>query len=55
MAHETIDRVTPKASRAENEVRGAATRAADSAKLMQEHAVAAAEENLRKAALLCRE
>ena len=48
MAHETIDRVTPKASRAENEVRGAATRAADSAKLMQEHAVAAAEENLRK-------
>ena len=48
MAHETIDRVIPKASRAENEVRGAATRAADSAKLMQEHAVAAAEENLRK-------
>ena len=48
MAHETIDRVTPKASRAEHEVRGAATRAADSAKLMQEHAVAAAEENLRK-------
>jgi ElaB/YqjD/DUF883 family membrane-anchored ribosome-binding protein len=48
MAHETIDRVTPTASRAENEVRGAATRAADSAKLMQEHAVAAAEENLRK-------
>jgi ElaB/YqjD/DUF883 family membrane-anchored ribosome-binding protein len=48
MAHETIDRVTPTASRAENEVRGAATRAADSAKLMQEYAVAAAEENLRK-------
>ena len=48
MAHETIDRVTPTASRAENEVRGAATRAADSAKLMQEHAVAAAEENFRK-------
>ena len=48
MAHETIDRVTHKASRAENEVRGAATRAVDSAKLMQEHAVAAAEENLRK-------
>ena len=48
MAHETIDRVTPTASRAEHEVRGAATRATDSAKLMQEHAVAAAEENLHK-------
>ena len=46
MAHETIDRVTPKANRAEHEVRGAATRAADSAKLLQEQAVQAAEENL---------
>jgi len=48
MAHETIDRVTPKANRAEHEVRGAATRAADSAKLLQENAVQATEENLRK-------
>ena len=48
MAHETIDRVTPKVSRAEHEVRGAAARAGDGAKLMQEQAVVAAEENLRK-------
>jgi ElaB/YqjD/DUF883 family membrane-anchored ribosome-binding protein len=45
---ETIDRVIPKANRAEQEVRGAATRAADGAKLLQEHAVEATEENLRK-------
>jgi ElaB/YqjD/DUF883 family membrane-anchored ribosome-binding protein len=49
MAHETIDRITPKANRAEHEVRGAATKAADSAKLMQEHAVEAAEDRLRTA------
>jgi ElaB/YqjD/DUF883 family membrane-anchored ribosome-binding protein len=48
MAHETIDRITPKAKRAEHEVRGAATRAADSAKLMQGHAVETAEENVRQ-------
>ena len=48
MAHETIDRATPRANRAEHEVRGAAMRAADSAKVLQEHAVEAAEENLRK-------
>jgi ElaB/YqjD/DUF883 family membrane-anchored ribosome-binding protein len=48
MAHETIDRVTPRANRAEHEVRGAAARAAGSAKLMQEHAVEAAEQNVRK-------
>jgi len=48
MAHETIDRVTPKANRAEQEVRGAAARAADSAKLLQEQTVLATEENLRK-------
>ena len=41
MAHETIDRVTSTVSRAEHDVRGAATRAADSAKLLQEHAIAA--------------
>jgi ElaB/YqjD/DUF883 family membrane-anchored ribosome-binding protein len=49
MAHETIDRVTPKANRAEHEVRGAAAKAADGAKLLQENAVKATEENLRKA------
>ena len=48
MAHETIDGVTPRANRAEHEVRAAATRAADEAKLMQERAVEAAEDNLRK-------
>ena len=48
MAHETIDRVAPKANRAENEVRGAAARAADGAKLMQGQAVEAAQENVRK-------
>ena len=48
MAHETIDRVTPKANRAEHEVRGAAARAGDGAKLLQEHAVEAAEERLRR-------
>ena len=47
MAHETIDRVTPEANRAEHEVRGAAARAADGAKLMQGHAVEAAEQNVR--------
>jgi ElaB/YqjD/DUF883 family membrane-anchored ribosome-binding protein len=48
MAHETIDRVTPKANRAEHEVRGVAAKAADGAKLLQEQAVQATEENLRK-------
>jgi hypothetical protein len=48
MAHETIDGVTPMANRAEHEVRGAATKAADEAKLMQERAVGAAGDNLRK-------
>jgi ElaB/YqjD/DUF883 family membrane-anchored ribosome-binding protein len=49
MAHETIDRVTPKANRAEHDVRSAAIKAADSAKVLQEHAAAAVEDNLRKA------
>jgi ElaB/YqjD/DUF883 family membrane-anchored ribosome-binding protein len=48
MAHETIDRVAPRANRAEHDVRGAAARVADSAKLMQEQAAEAAEENVRK-------
>ena len=46
MAHETIDRVTPKVNRVELEVRGAAARAGDGAKHLQEQAVQAAEENL---------
>jgi ElaB/YqjD/DUF883 family membrane-anchored ribosome-binding protein len=48
IAHETLDRVTSEANRAEREVRGAAIKAADSAKRLQEHAAAAAEDNLRK-------
>ena len=48
MAHEAIDRATPRVNRAEQEVRGAAAKAADSAKLLQEHAVQAAEENLSR-------
>jgi len=48
MAHETIDRVTPKVNRAEHEVRGAAAKAADGAKVLQQNAVKATEENLRK-------
>lgn len=48
MAHETIDRVTPKANRAEHELRGAARRAADSAKLMQGHALETAHDDLRR-------
>jgi len=48
MAHETIDRVTPKVNRVEHEVRGAATKAADGAKALQDNAVQATEENLRK-------
>jgi ElaB/YqjD/DUF883 family membrane-anchored ribosome-binding protein len=48
MAHETIDRVTPKANRAEHEVRVAAMKASDSAKVLQQHAATAVEDNLRK-------
>lgn len=48
MAHETIDRVAPKVNRVELEVRGAAARAGDGAKLLQEQAVEAAEVNLRR-------
>lgn len=46
-AHETIDRVTPKSNRAEHELRVAATRVADSAKLLQQHAVEAASDKVR--------
>jgi ElaB/YqjD/DUF883 family membrane-anchored ribosome-binding protein len=48
MAHETIDRVTPKVNRAEHDVRSAAVRTVDGAKHLQEQAVEATEENLRK-------
>jgi len=46
-ARETIDRATPKVKRAEQELRVAATKAADSAKLLQEHTVEAAKGSLR--------
>jgi ElaB/YqjD/DUF883 family membrane-anchored ribosome-binding protein len=49
MAHETIDQLAGTAHRAANEVRGAATRTVETAKRAQEHAVAAADANLRKA------
>ena len=48
MAHETIDRVKPKANRVEHEVRGAAAKAAEGAKLLQDNALETTEENLRK-------
>jgi ElaB/YqjD/DUF883 family membrane-anchored ribosome-binding protein len=48
MAHETIDRVAPKANRAELDVRTAAAKTAEGAKQLQGQAVEAAEENLRK-------
>lgn len=41
MAHETVDRMTETAQRAEDEIRGAATKVVDSAKLLQERAVEA--------------
>ena len=44
-ARETIDRVTPKVNRAE--LRVAATKVADSAKLLQERAVEAARDKVR--------
>lgn len=49
MAHETIDRVVPKASQAEQELRAAAARAADATKRLQGSAVEATEEHLRRA------
>jgi len=48
MAHETIDRVTPRVNRAELDVRTAATKTAEGAKQLQDQAVEATEENLRK-------
>src|SRR5512138_3243099 len=49
MAHETIDRVKPKANRAELEVRGAAAKTTEGAKQLQAQTVEAAEEALGKA------
>jgi ElaB/YqjD/DUF883 family membrane-anchored ribosome-binding protein len=48
MAHDTIDRVTAKTSRAQHELRDAAAKAAQSGKLLQGRAVEAAEDNVRK-------
>jgi ElaB/YqjD/DUF883 family membrane-anchored ribosome-binding protein len=48
MAHETIDRVAPKANRVEHELRGAAAKAAEGAKVLQDNALQTTEENLRK-------
>jgi ElaB/YqjD/DUF883 family membrane-anchored ribosome-binding protein len=48
MAHETINRVEPKANRAEQNVRSAAAKTAEGAKNLQAQAVEATEENLRK-------
>jgi ElaB/YqjD/DUF883 family membrane-anchored ribosome-binding protein len=49
MAHDTIDRVKPRANRAELEVRDAATKTTEGVKQLQEQAVEAAEEGLSKA------
>jgi ElaB/YqjD/DUF883 family membrane-anchored ribosome-binding protein len=49
MAHETIDRAAPNLDRVEEGLRGAAARAADGTKALQESAMQAGEENLRKA------
>ena len=48
MAHDTVDRITPKANRAEHEVRDAATKVVDRAKGLQEQALESAEDNVRK-------
>ncbi len=46
MAHETIDRVSPKVNLAEQDVRNAAAKTAESAKNLQAQAAVAAEEGL---------
>jgi ElaB/YqjD/DUF883 family membrane-anchored ribosome-binding protein len=48
MARDAIDRLTPKANRAEREVRDAAARTTEGVTHLQEQAVEAAEEGLRK-------
>ncbi|HUF74040.1 MAG TPA: hypothetical protein VMR74_14235 [Gammaproteobacteria bacterium] len=49
MAHETIDRVTPKANRAETEMRDTAARTAEGVKNLEEHAMDTAKDGLHKA------
>ncbi len=49
MAHDTIDRVTPKIGRAEQDVRSAAAKTADGAKTLQAQAVEATEQGLASA------
>jgi hypothetical protein len=46
MAHETIDGITPAGNRAEDEIRGAATRVVDRAKRLHDHGVEAAEDRI---------
>ena len=47
-AHETIDRVTSQSRGAVDELRAAAAKVSDSAKLLQEHAVDAARNKVRE-------
>jgi ElaB/YqjD/DUF883 family membrane-anchored ribosome-binding protein len=49
MAHATIDRTAPKFDRVEEELRGAAASAADGTQVLQESAVRATEDTVRKA------
>jgi ElaB/YqjD/DUF883 family membrane-anchored ribosome-binding protein len=48
MAHETVDRVTPKANRAETEVRDMAARVGDGAKHLEEQVRDTAKEGLHE-------
>ena len=47
-AHETIDRVTPQTNAAVDDLRAAATKVGDSARVLQEHAVDAARDTVRE-------
>ncbi|HUF74054.1 MAG TPA: hypothetical protein VMR74_14305 [Gammaproteobacteria bacterium] len=49
MAHESIDRVTPKANRAETEVRDTVARTAEGVKHLEEQALDTAKDGLHKA------
>jgi ElaB/YqjD/DUF883 family membrane-anchored ribosome-binding protein len=48
MAHETIDRVTPKANRVETEMRDTAARAAEGVKNLEEQALDTAKNGLHR-------
>ena len=48
MAHESIDRVTPKANRAETEMRDTAARTAEGVKHLEEQALDTARDGLHK-------